>query len=128
MITLYGLKNCDSCRNALNFLKARDLEHRFHDLRADGLREADLDNWLGHLGWQQVVNRRSTTWRGLPEEAKADLDEAGARQLLLEHPTLVKRPVIELAGTLIVGFAAPQQAALASALAGIPTDSMGRSA
>lgn len=122
MITLYGLKNCDSCRNALAFLKAQGLEHRFHDLRADGLNEADLDDWLARLGWQQLVNRRSTTWRGLPEAAKSGLDGPGARELLLAHPTLVKRPVIRLDGSLIVGFAAPQRAALSSALAGISAD------
>lgn len=121
-ITLYGLKNCDSCRKALGFLKAQNSPHRFHDLRAEGLREADLDDWLGRLGWEQIMNRRSTTWRSLPTSAKADLDAVTARQLLLDQPTLVKRPVIKLDDTLIVGFAGPQQVALSRALVKLPKD------
>ena len=116
-ITLFGLANCDSCRKALGMLKAENADHRFHDLRRDGLREADLDEWLERLGWEQVLNRRSTTWRNLPNSAKAGLDAASARQLLLDQPTLIKRPVIRIGGSLIVGFAAAQQKALADALA-----------
>ena len=116
--TLFGLKNCDTCRKARAYLDAQDRAYRFHDLRADGLSEADLDEWLGRLGWEQILNRRSTTWRSLPDAAKADLDQTRARQLLLDQPTLVKRPVIHWGEVLIVGFAGPQQAALAAALAG----------
>ena len=115
-VTLYGLKTCDTCRKAVAFLTARDCPPQFHDLRADGLGEDMLDGWIGVVGWEALLNRRSTTWRALPDEAKEGLDPAGARLLLLDNPTLVKRPVIALGDLLLVGFAAAQQAALAEAL------------
>ena len=116
MIVVYGLKNCDTCRKAMTFLEARDQSVTLHDLRADGLPVATLDDWLGQLGWEQLLNRRSTTWRGLPEAEREPLNADTARQLLLAHPTLVKRPVIQTADTLIVGFAKDQQARLEAAL------------
>lgn len=115
-VTLYGLKTCDTCRKAAAFLKARGCPPQFHDLRADGLSEDMLDRWIGGVGWEALLNRRSTTWRALPDGAKEGLDPAGARRLLLDNPTLIKRPVIALGGLLLVGFAAPQQAALSEAL------------
>ncbi|NIA71161.1 Spx/MgsR family RNA polymerase-binding regulatory protein [Pelagibius litoralis] len=117
MITLFGLKNCDSCRKAAAYVKAHDWPHRFHDLRDDGLSAAVLDRWIRSLGWELLVNRRSTTWRNLPDAAKDGLDSVSAKQLLLDHPTLVKRPVITLGDLVVVGFAEPQQAALADAMA-----------
>lgn len=118
MITLFGLKNCDSCRKAAAYMKARGWPHRFHDIRGEGLSSGDLEEWTRHLGWEPLVNRRSTTWRNLPMAAKEGLDEARARQLLLDHPTLVKRPIIVLGERVIVGFAAAQQAELRSAVEG----------
>ncbi|MGF1630562.1 MAG: Spx/MgsR family RNA polymerase-binding regulatory protein [Kiloniellaceae bacterium] len=112
MIEIYGLKNCDSCRRALQHLQASGAAHRFHDLRADGLATRRLDRWLEAVGWETLMNRRSTTWRALPEAEKAGLDAAGAARLLALHPTLIKRPVIEVGGQVIVGFAPPQQRAL----------------
>ncbi|HEY9535988.1 MAG TPA: ArsC/Spx/MgsR family protein [Kiloniellaceae bacterium] len=117
MIVVYGLKNCDSCREALSLLKAGDAAHRFHDLRADGLPTGRLAHWLGRVGWEVLLNRRSTTWRQLPEAEKVGVDAAAAARLLERHPTLIKRPVIEAGGTLLVGFAPPQREAL-KALAG----------
>ena len=75
-----------------------------------------LDRWIGVLGWEALLNRRSTTWRALPAAAKEGLEPAGARRLLLDNPILVKRPVIALGDLLLVGFAAAQQAALTEAL------------
>lgn len=112
MIVVYGLKNCDSCREALSFLKAGDAAHRFHDLRADGLPTGRLARWLGRVGWEVLLNRRSTTWRQLPEAEKVGVDAAAAARLLERHPTLIKRPVIEVGDTLLVGFAPPQREAL----------------
>lgn len=112
MIVIYGLKNCDSCRKAVKLLQAGSCPHRFHDLRADGLPAERLAAWLQRLGWEALLNRRSTTWRELPAAEKADLDAARAAALLTRHPTLIKRPVIEAGQELIVGLAAPQEAAL----------------
>ena len=116
MTTLYGLKNCDSCRKAVAFLKARGWPYRFHDLREEGLPADTLADWVGELGWEQLLNRRSTTWRGLPDGEKQDLDEDRAVRLMLAAPTLVKRPVIGLADRTVVGFGAPQQGELEAAL------------
>lgn len=104
MITVYGIKNCDTCRNALKALKAQGRDHRFHDLRADGLREAEVTRWLQSAGWEKLLNRRGTTWRKLPEAAREDLDESKIKRLMLENPTLIKRPVFEVADEVVVGF------------------------
>lgn len=117
MIVIYGLKNCDRCRQAVKLLQAAGCAHRFHDLRADGLPEGRLAAWLRHAGWEVLLNRRSTTWRDLPDLEKAGLDAARAADLMARHPTLIKRPVVEVGDALIVGLAPPQQAAL-KALAG----------
>ena len=102
MLTVYGLKSCDACRKARKALG--DREHRFHDLREDGLDGAMLDRWIGALGWEALLNRRSATWRTLDEAEKAGLDAGRARGLMLAHPALVKRPVIDDGGTVRVGL------------------------
>lgn len=93
MITVYGIKSCDSCRNALKWLGSQDIDHAFHDLRADGLGAEQLSAWLASPFGPQLVNRRSTTWRTLSDREKAASGEA-LLALLLAHPTLIKRPVI----------------------------------
>jgi arsenate reductase len=116
MVIVYGLKNCDSCRAARRYLTERAFVHAFHDLRADGLDGATLDKWIAALGWEALLNRNSTTWRGLPEPDKAGLDAAKARALMLAHPTLVKRPVIDTGRSLTVGFDRDVRAALQAVL------------
>lgn len=95
MVTVWGLKNCDSCRAARRYLNERDFRHDFRDLREEGFEPADLDRWIGAVGWEPLLNRKSTTWRGLDEADKADLDADKARALMLANPTLIKRPVID---------------------------------
>ncbi len=112
MITVYGIKNCDTCRNALKSLKADGVEHSFHDLRADGLSESEVTRWLQSAGSEKLLNRRGTTWRKLPEAERENLDEAKIKALLLENPTLIKRPVFEAAGEVIVGFDAAAKSRL----------------
>ena len=102
MVTVYGLRNCDACRRALKGLVGT--EHRFHDLRADGLEPALLSRWVRELGWEALLNRRSTTWRGLAEDDRSGLDAAKAEALMLAHPTLVKRPVIDDGETVRIGL------------------------
>lgn len=104
MTTLYGLKNCDSCRKALKAYAAAGHRVHFHDLRADGLEVARLEAWLQALGWEVLINRRSTTWRNLDDAEKADLDDAKALDLGLAYPSLLKRPIIETADGVTVGF------------------------
>ncbi|MEQ8355442.1 MAG: arsenate reductase [Kiloniellaceae bacterium] len=112
MIVVYGLKSCDSCRKAVKLLQAGGQSYRFHDLRDDGLPEGRLAQWLERLGWERLLNRRSTTWRELRETEKSNLDAPGAARLLAENPTLIKRPVVEAGERLLVGFAPAEQAIL----------------
>lgn len=114
MIVLYGLRSCDRCRKALKSMARLGLEHRFHDLRADGLEGARLDKWLAELGWDRLLNRQSTTWRGLSDADRQDLDATSARALMLAHPTLIKRPVLELEQGVFVGFGKAEEDRLRS--------------
>ena len=113
-VLVFGLKNCDSCRKALKWMAAEGIDHSFHDLRADGLESDALDRWIAAAGWETLLNRKSTTWRGLSDGDKAAVDEAAARRLMLANPTLVKRPVIEVGRHVHVGFGPAVQAALSA--------------
>jgi arsenate reductase len=112
MITVYGIKNCDTCRKALKWLTSEQIEHRFHDVRADGLKENTLSAWVDALGWESLLNRRGTTWRKLPDADKEAVDETTATALMLENPTLIKRPVFSLSDGFLVGFKASEQKAI----------------
>jgi arsenate reductase (glutaredoxin) len=111
MITLYGIPNCDTCRKARKWLDAAGIEHRFHDFRKDGLDAGPVADWSTELGLDKLVNRRGTTWRKLDDDQKARLD-TDSTALLLENPTLLKRPVVDLGERRLVGF----DAAVISAL------------
>lgn len=113
MLTLYGIPNCDTCRKARKYLDAAGASYRFHDLRTDGVTAAMLDRWLASVEWKILLNTRSTTWRSLNDEVKSVADAAQAKALMLEHPTLIKRPVAEDGGTVNVGFSPDQYAELA---------------
>ena len=104
MIVLHGLKNCDTCKKARKWLEQEGLEHRFHDVRADGLTAAQMDGWLKQVSWEVLLNRRGTTWRGLDDTVKESVDAASARDLMLAHPALIKRPVFDHEGKISVGF------------------------
>jgi len=93
MITVYGIRACDTCRKALKWFEAKGLAHQFHDLRSDGLDTDRVTDWLGSPFADTLVNRRSTTWRGLGDTERAASGDA-LSALLVRHPTLVKRPVI----------------------------------
>ena len=121
MVTLYGLKSCDTCRKARQYLNERDFQHEFRDLRDDGFSEQELDAWLAVAGWERLLNKSSTTWRNLDDSDKQDLDADKARALLLANPTLIKRPVINTGRppdqpTITVGFDKETRATLQSLL------------
>jgi arsenate reductase len=103
MLTVYGIKQCDTCRKALKWLTGKDINHRFHDFRVDGLDKDLLKGWLDSSYAGNLVNRRSTTWRQLSDEQRGfEGDEL--LELLLQHPTLIKRPVFFTDEIVAVGF------------------------
>ncbi|MFC5385017.1 ArsC family reductase [Aquamicrobium segne] len=103
-ITLYGIPNCDTVKKARKWLEARDIAYTFHDFRADGLEQAMLEGWIGKVGWQVLLNKASTTFRSLSDSDKQDMSEDKAKALLLAHPTMIKRPVLERGEKILVGF------------------------
>ncbi len=105
---IYGIKNCDTVKKALMWLSQYGMEHRFHDFRKDGLDEKMLRAWVKELGWETLLNRRGATWRGLPETAKEPLDETRAIALMMAHPAVIKRPVLDLGASRHVGFSAEE--------------------
>ena len=111
MITLYGLKNCDTCKKALAALKAAGRETEFIDIRAEADLDAKLPVWLDALGPAALINKRSTTWRALSTDEQASAEE-NASALLQTHPTLIKRPVIESGAKTLVGWSKDSLSAL----------------
>lgn len=102
--TIHGIKTCDTMRKARAWLEARGIAHRFHDYRAEGLEEGVLRGWVEAVGWEVLLNRSSATFRALDAGAREGLDSEGAIRLMLAGPTMIKRPVLEVDGRLIVGF------------------------
>ncbi|WP_334119500.1 Spx/MgsR family RNA polymerase-binding regulatory protein [Limnobacter sp.] len=101
---VYGIPNCDSVKKAIASLKANDVEIVFHDFKKHGVPAQLLDEWIAAFGLDKVINRKGTTWRSLDEnlQSKAQSPE-GAKALLLEYPSIIKRPVVEFAGELTIG-------------------------
>ena len=112
VVAVYGLDNCDTCRAALKWLGERKIEHRFHDLRADGVDAQALNEWINAFGWDKLLNRRSATWRQLPEAMRETITPVSAASLMLAHPALIKRPVFDLGGRYLMGFGKSVQQSL----------------
>ena len=111
--TLYGIPNCDTVKKARTWLAAQGQDVLFHDFKKQGLERATVVAWLDQLDWEVLVNRKGTTWRNLPAARKAAVvDKASALDLMLEMPSVVKRPVLEGAGVLRVGFSDAQYQAI----------------
>jgi arsenate reductase len=104
MTTIYGIKSCDTMQKARAWLADRDVAYDFHDYKAQGIERGRLQAWAGQVGWEVLLNRSGTTFRKLPEANKTGLTEAKAIGLMLAQPSMIKRPVLETAGGLIVGF------------------------
>jgi len=104
MMRLYGIRNCDQCRAAAAWLESHGIEHEFIDLRADGFAAADVARWQAAAGWDALLNRRSITWRRIPAIDRSDLDADSAAALILEHPTVMRRPLLETDDGVLLGF------------------------
>lgn len=103
--TIYGIKTCDTMKKARDWLATHHVEVTFHDYKASGIDGAHLQAWAGKVGWEVLLNRSGTTFKALPDEKKQGLNEAKAIALMLEQPSMIKRPVLDLGdGRLLVGF------------------------
>ena len=104
MITLYGIKNCDTIKKTQKWLDAHDLPYQFHDYRVDGLDTQWLQAVIKANGWESVLNKRGTTFRQLSDEQKTDINDAKALALLTEYPAMIKRPILQKEGATVIGF------------------------
>lgn len=104
MLKVYGIKSCDTCRKARKYLEENGISHEFHDVRDDGLDIQMLERWADKLSWERLLNKQSLTWRKIPEVDRNDLGRDKALAIMLENPTLIKRPVFEDDAYSAVGF------------------------
>ena len=104
MLTLYGIKNCDTVKKARRWLEDHGVEYQFHDFRQDGLDKKQLTSWIENSGWETILNKRSTTWRNLSDKDKEITTSSQAIKLLLANPTLIKRPITQNNKVLLIGF------------------------
>jgi arsenate reductase len=104
MIIIYGIKNCDTMKKARAWLDARAIDYVFHDYKTAGIERAQLEGWAKAVGWENLINRAGTTFRALPEPARDRLTQKKAIALMREQPSMIKRPVLDIDGKLLVGF------------------------
>ncbi len=103
-ITIYGIKNCDTMKKARAWLDKHGVDYSFHDYKTAGIDKDRLARWSKVVGWETLLNRTGTTFRKLDEADKANLTEKKAMALMLAQPSMIKRPVLEAGGKLLVGF------------------------
>ncbi len=109
---IYGIKNCDTMKKARAWLDSNAVSYDFHDYKTAGVDRKTLERWVNAAGWETLLNRAGTTFRKLPEQRKANLTRAKAIELMLEQPSMIKRPVLEHGKTLLVGFSPDKYSAL----------------
>ena len=104
MTTIYGIKNCDTMKKARAWLDGKGVAYEFHDYKKTGIERDRLEGWARKVGWEALLNRAGTTFRKLPDEEKEGLTESKAIELMIAQPSMIKRPVLEAGGKLLVGF------------------------
>ena len=104
MTTIYGIKNCDTMKKALKWLEGNHIEFKFHDYKKDGVNEELLKQALEEKGWENVLNKRGTTWRNLPDEQKESMDDDMAFDVAADNPSIIKRPLLHHNGQIHIGF------------------------
>jgi arsenate reductase len=109
-VTIYGIKNCDTMKKARAWLDRHGITYDFHDYRAAGIARGTLEGWARAVGWETLVNRAGTTFRALPDKEKTGLGESKAIALMIAQPSMIKRPVLDVGGKLLVGFKPEQYA------------------
>ena len=103
-VTIYGIKNCDTMKKARAWLEAKKVTYAFHDYKASGIERGKLEAWAKAVGWETLLNRAGTTFKKLPDADKEGLTEKKALGLMLAQPSMIKRPVLDVGGKLLVGF------------------------
>ena len=111
-VAMYGIKNCDTIKKARKWLEENGVDYQFHDYKKDGLDEKQLKAWVKELGFEALVNKRGTTWRGQPDEVKNNLDEATATKIMLDNASIIKRPLLITDSSKTLGFKADEYAEL----------------
>ncbi len=104
MTTLYGISNCDTVKKARTWLEKQDIDYHFHDFRRDGLDKKLVQAWVNQVGWEGLINKRSTTWKGLAPKVKQAMNNSNVIDTILQQPTLIKRPVLVSQDQLLIGF------------------------
>ena len=104
MITIYGIKNCDTMKKAMRWLDEHGVDYRFHDYRKEGLDRTQLKAWEKEVGWETLLNRRGMLWRKLPETSRDSINRENALQIMQDNPAIIKRPVLDLGDRRVVGF------------------------
>ncbi len=112
MVTVYGIRNCDTMKKALRWLDDHDIAYRFHDYRKDGLDSNQLQAWEKELGWETLLNRRGMLWRKLPADVRDSMDRKSALHSMQDNPGIIKRPLLDLGKRRVVGFKAEDYAQL----------------
>ncbi len=103
-VTIYGIKNCDTMKKARTWLDKAGVDYDFHDYKAAGIDKASLEAWAGKVGWDVLLNKSGTTFRKLSEADRATINEKKAIALMIDQPSMIKRPVLDIGGKLLVGF------------------------
>ena len=101
---IYGISNCDTVKKAKNWLDQHSIDYQFHDFRKQGLDETTINQWLKTVPWDKILNKRSTSWRNLDISIQQAVNSSNVVSLLVENPTLIKRPVMDVNGTITIGF------------------------
>jgi len=112
---IYGIKNCDTMQKAFTWLTKHGVDYEFHDYKKAGITRAALTKWCQAAGWETVLNRAGTTFRKLPDTDKQNLTQEKAIALMIENPSMIKRPVLETGGTIEIGFKPERYAAVLGA-------------
>ncbi len=107
-VTVYGIANCDTIKKAKTWLDNKGIEYSFHDYRKQGLDIDLLNQWADELGWEALLNRRGTTWRKLSDDIKNNIDRPSALDIMLENPSIIKRPLLIQGDSMMLGFSDSQ--------------------
>jgi arsenate reductase len=112
MVTIYGIKNCDTMKKAMRWLDEHDVEYTFHDVRKQGLTAKQIQTWEKEIGWETLLNRRGQLWRKVPEAEREKINKQAAIKLMQDDAGIIKRPVLDLGNKRVVGFNADEYAEL----------------